>query len=50
MIVDTRTVERMLMELLPPARRGASVEVLQPRMPWPSRHAPTGKTGMWWEL
>ena len=36
--------------LVPPARRGASVEVLQPRMPWPSRHAPTGKTGMWWEL
>ena len=47
MRVDAATVQEMLMQVIPGAMRGESVETL--RQPWPELARAKGSTGLWWD-
>lgn len=50
MIVDTDTVRRMLLGLLPRALAGESVAELAPRLPWPRGSSSSEGSGLWWDV
>lgn len=47
MRVDTATVQEMLMQIVPGAMRGDSVE--SQRQLWPDLTRAKGSTGLWWD-
>lgn len=49
MVVDTRAISDLLLDVLPPVLQGATVRELAPRHPWPSARHNAG-SGLWWDV
>jgi hypothetical protein len=50
MIVDTATVQEMIMRVLQPVAHGSSVEALRKMLPWPKAGLEEFVgTGLWWD-
>ncbi|PSC75577.1 hypothetical protein C2E20_1509 [Micractinium conductrix] len=50
MIVDTDTVKRALLDVLPRVLKGESVPALAKRVPWPRGSASSEGTGLFWDI